>query len=138
MAGVYWLTYKKHPRKGGVSTTEPHLPQVFCRASHVATLTEGERFMESVTNLIEGVTPAKDDDRIVRAFEAATHKSSGGISKWSVGIRNGTGAVYRGCVLYGLDAVTYFATKMEALGFQDQGARKEAKESGFDSIFSKF
>lgn len=93
--------------------------------------------MQGVTNLIKGAAVAKDDDKVVKAFQVACRESTGGVSKWTVGIRNPTGSIYRGCVLYGLDAMTYFANKMESLGFDDERAKEEDRDSGFDSVFSK-
>jgi hypothetical protein len=91
--------------------------------------------MTLATELVEGVAVGQDDRKIANLFEAARATSLGGLREWVVGVRNAQGAIYRCGVLIGYDAMVYFTSEMEGLGYVDELAQQAANDVRFDAIF---
>lgn len=89
------------------------------------------------THLVEGTTPAEDDQQVTHAILKAHKRSVDGASEWTFAVRNEAGMIYRKGIIQGLDGMMNLDTRLGALGYENELLESTNRTKGLDAIFSK-
>ena len=86
------------------------------------------------TQTLQGVAPADNDDQVLAAIARAARDAAQGPTT-VVGIRNGTGSIYRVVHAVGAAESLALASSLEDIGLVDERREIDRVREGCDSIF---
>lgn len=91
--------------------------------------------MPATSKQIPNVAIGEKDEKVLKAIETTQKRDIEGSARFTAGIRNGTGLVYRVVTLYGLSQAIGFADRMTKIGFVDEMPDDGRMIEGLDTTF---